>query len=450
MISIVGTGPTARDLAVALAARGERPQRVRRALAVRADAGAVFVVTGSDRANLAAVRALRAGRPDLLVLAESGGPGASRRAVAAGADFVLEPGALVASTFLSEITELERRRLARRLVAAIRPAGRRGVAVFLHDNPDPDTISSAVALQRICARNQVRCALYYGGEIARPGNRLLVTALDAPLVQLKTADEARAASARHALTALVESSLPGQNNILPPGSRVDLVIDHHPLPGGCSPAAAFADIRPQVGAVATMLSGYLRRLWIRPDPALAAGLLFAVKADTDDLTRHVSGDDLEAAVYLAEHADLALMRSFISPPMPSSTADLLARAIGAREMHGGHLLACAGEMRDRDSLAVAADFLVRLEAVKAAVVFGVLRGDLFVSARSNDPSLHMGRLLRRAFGRAGSAGGHASSAGARVPLEVLGRARTDESRSGLARRAVRKLYLGAAGLRGEG
>jgi nanoRNase/pAp phosphatase (c-di-AMP/oligoRNAs hydrolase) len=155
-------------------------------------------------------------------------------------------------------------------------------------------------------------------------------------------------------------------------------------------------------------------------------------------------------VYLAEHADLRLMRTFESPPMPPATADLLARAIRSREMHRGHLLAGAGDIPDRDSLAVAADFLVRLEGVEAAVVFGILRGDLHVSARANGQSLDMGRLLRRAFGRAGSAGGHAGAAGARVPLDVLGRAQTDESRSELALRAVRRLYLRAANIPCEG
>jgi nanoRNase/pAp phosphatase (c-di-AMP/oligoRNAs hydrolase) len=450
MICILGRGEAGAALARALAARGERPRRASRASAVPAEAGAAFVVTGDGWSNLGLVRELRARRPDLLLLTEAEAPSAARRLRSAGADFVLEPRGLVAGAFIGQITELENQRAARRLAAAVKPCGKKGLAVFLHDNPDPDSISSALALQRICAQSRVRCDLYYGGEIARPENRLLVSALDAPLVQLKTEAEAQAAAARHSATALVESSIPGQNNILPPGARVDIIIDHHPLPRGCVPTAGFADIRPEIGAAATMLTGYLRRLWIRPDPALASALLFAIKVDTGDLTRHVSADDLEATVYLAEHADLRLMRTFESPPMPPSTADLLARAIRSREMHRGHLLACVGDIRDRDALAVAAEFLVRLEGVDAALVFGILRGDLFVSARANDPSVDMGLLLRRAFGRAGSAGGHAASAGARVPLEVLGRAQTDESRSELALRAVRRLYLRAANIPCEG
>jgi len=417
---------------------------------VPADAGAVFVVSGDDRLNLELARRLRRTRPEILVLAEAGSPAASRRLRAAGADYVLEPTSLLAGTLIDQITELENQRSARRLVAAIRPCRRRGLAIFLHDNPDPDTIASALAVRRICAANGVRCCLYYGGEIAHPENRLLVSTLDAPLVQLKTSGEAARAAARHAKTALIESSIPGQNNILPPGARVDIIIDHHPLPPGVVPTAELADIRPELGAAATILTGYLRRLWIRPDPPLASALLFAIKVDTNDYTRNVHPEDLSATVFLAEHADLRLIGRFGAPPMPESTAELLARAIEGRELHGGHLLACAGTIHDRDALAEAAEFLVRLEGVEAAVVFGILRGELFISARSNDPAVNVGRLLRTAFGRAGSAGGHATSAGARVPLEVLGRAADDASRAELARRAVRRLYLRAARIEYEG
>jgi nanoRNase/pAp phosphatase (c-di-AMP/oligoRNAs hydrolase) len=414
------------------------------------DAGAAFVVTGDDALNADLARRLRKLRPDLLILTEALASAPASRLRAAGADFVLESKGFLASALIGQITVLEKQRAARRLVAEIRPCRRRGLAIFLHDNPDPDCIASALALLRICAESRVPCCLYYGGEIAHPENRLMVSTLDAPLVQVKTPAEAAQMARRHRKTALVESSIPGQNNILPRGSRVDIVIDHHPLPPNVTPDAALADIRPELGAAATILTGYLQRLQIRPDPPLASALLYAIKVDTNDYTRNVDSEDLRATVFLSELADMRLMRSFGAPPMPGTTAELLARAIEDREVFRGHLLSCAGSIRDRDALAEAAEFLVRLEGVEAAVVFGILRGEVFISARSNDPSVDVGRLRRAAFGRAGSAGGHPSSAGARIPLEVLGRAPTDEERAELARRAVRRLYLRAARIPYEG
>lgn len=473
MIAIVGGGELGTALASALSEKGEEPlclvmdprsaRRMRApgptaplapggdwAARVPEEAGAAFVVTGSDPLNSRIVSGLRKARPDLLLLAEASTPAASSRLRRAGADFVLESKRFLAATMLDQITELENQRAARRLVAVLGSCREKGLAVFLHDDPDPDSIASAMAIKRICAASRVQCALYHGGEVARPENALMVSLLGARLENLSSPEEAAAAMSRHDRCALIESSIPGQNNILPPGSKVDIIIDHHRFPRGKEPQGELVDIRPNLGAAATILTGYLRRLWIRPDPPLASALLYAIKVDTNDLTRHVDPEDLAATVYLAEHADLRLIQRFESPPMPGSTAEVMARAILDRELFSGHLLACAGEIRDREALARAAEFLVRLEGVSVAVVFGLMKDKVYLSARSSDPSVDTGRLLHAAFGKAGSAGGHAASAGAQVPLGVLGRKMGEEKREQLARRAVRRLYLRAAGIAGGG
>jgi len=468
LIAILGWGPLGEALARALSEKGERTvcivplaekaryprirgvavvpaPRSRWAAAVPRDAGAAFVISSGPGPEGGLVRSLRRARPDILLLTESVSPAASEALRAAGADFVLESRRFLAAAMLEQITELESQRAARRLVAAIRPFRRKGLAVFLHDDPDPDTLASAMALARICAANGIRSDLYYGGDISRPDNRLMASLLGRRLRRLQSAAEAERAMARHGGTALVESNAPGQNNIIPPGSKVDIILDHHPPAPGCRPAAVMTDIRPGLGAAATLLTGYLRRLWLRPDPQLAAALLYAIKVDTQDLTRNVGPEDLAATVYLAEHADLRLLGRFESPPMKAATAGVLARAISDRELVGGHMLAFAGPARDRESLAQAAELLMRLEGVSVAVVFGIIRDSVYVSARSAEPSVDAGRLLRSAFGRVGSAGGHAGAAGAQIPLASIGIG-DDSDRERLARRAVRRLYLRSCGI----
>jgi nanoRNase/pAp phosphatase (c-di-AMP/oligoRNAs hydrolase) len=474
LIVILGWGPLGDALARELSVKGERtlyivPEgvsaRIRRARHVEVlraprsrwaglvpeEAGAAFVVLGGAGNGKRLVSALRKARPDMLLLAEADPTDASDGLRAAGADFVLESKRFLASAMLDQITELESERAARRLVAAIRPCKKRGLGIFLHDDPDPDTLSSGMALMRICAALDVRCTIYFGGDISRPDNRLMASLLGRRLRRLSSPADAEEAMARHDKTALVESSFPGRNNILPPGATVDIILDHHPLLPGDQPAAAMCDIRPGLGAVATLMTGYMRRLWIRPDPSLAAALLYAIKVDTQDLTRNVGPEDLAATVYLAEHADLRLLGRFESPPMTGATAEVLARAVMDRELLGGHLLAFAGGIRDREAIAQAAELLMRLEGVSVAVVFGIMRDKVYVSARSAEPSVDAGRLLHSAFGRVGSAGGHATAAGAQIPLASIGIG-DDRGRLKLARNAVRKLYFRAAGLpeRGDG
>lgn len=468
MIAVLGWGQLGGALARALSEKGEstvcivtgaaearrlrslgievlRAPEARWAKIVPAEAGAVFVVSGSDRTNKRLVSALRKARPDILILTEAASSAASDDLKASGADFVLESKRFLASAMLDQITELESQRAARRLVAAILPCRKKGLAVFLHDDPDPDSLASGMALMRICAASDVGCTLYYGGDISRPDNRLMASLLGRRLRRLDSTAQAASVMASHDRMALVESSVPGQNNVLPPESRVDIIIDHHPMPPGKEAAAELADIRPEMGAAATILTGYLRRLWLRPDPALAAALLYAIKVDTGDLTRNVGPEDLAATVYLAEHADLRLIRRFESPPMTGGTAEVMARAVLDRDIVGGHLIAFAGAIRDREAIAQAAELLMRLEGVTAAVVSGILRDKVYVSARSVDPSVDVGRLLHSAFGRVGSAGGHATAAGAQILLASIGIG-DDRKRHELARKAIRRLYLRAAGV----
>jgi nanoRNase/pAp phosphatase (c-di-AMP/oligoRNAs hydrolase) len=320
------------------------------------------------------------------------------------------------------------------------------MAIFLHDNPDPDTIASALALRKICALNHVAGTLYHGGVVSHPQNRALVRLLRIPLEKLDSSEEAAAAVRNHSMTALVESSRPGQNNILPQNTDVQIIIDHHQTPPGMEERAAFVDIRPGAGAASTILTDYLQRLWIRPDPNLASALLFGIKVDTDDFTRNVGPSDLTAAVYLSEHADLGLIRQFEEPPMPRGTAEMIARAVRENETLGARSLSYVGTIRDRDALAMAAEFLLRMEDVDTAVVFGVLGDRMCLSGRTDDPSVNLGALFARAFG-AGVAGGHAATAGAQIPLSKLtGGGRPSAIR---AASAVRRLLTKAArGLQG--
>ena len=469
MIVILGCGELAESISRILSGKGEKPLwlvpkgAVRpkgtgaRILTAPADklvalvpdeAGAAFVLAGDDTLGERISRRLRRSRPDILILTEASSPEAAARLRKAGIDFALETGGFLASTMVEEITELEARRAARRLVAAVSSCRERGLAVFLHDNPDPDTIASALAIKRICKENRVPCTLYHGGEVGRPGNLALVSLTGTKLVRLASPEEAAAVMKKHAKTALIESTRPGQNNILPAGAKVDIIIDHHPLPASLVPEAEFVDLRPSAGAAATILTGYLRNLQIRPDPVLASALLYGILVDTASFTRNVGPQDLEAAMYLSEHAEMELICRFESPPMPEATADVIGKAIRDRKRAGGHVIAFVGAVRDREDLPQAAEFLLRLEGSKAAVVIGIVGDDVCISARSSDPSIDLGRILRKAFGASGSAGGHAAMAGARVPVAELAGGKGAARHERAAGEALRR-YIRTAGI-GEG
>ena len=85
-----------------------------------------------------------------------------------------------------------------------------------------------------------------------------------------------------------------------------------------------------------------------------------------------------------------------------------------------HLLAsCVGRLAERDALPQAADKLLDMDGVETIIVFGYDAETIYVSGRTRGSAVDLGETLREAFDQVGSAGGHATMAGAQVPMGVL-------------------------------
>ena len=95
------------------------------------------------------------------------------------------------------------------------------------------------------------------------------------------------------------------------------------------------------------------------------------------------------------------------------------RAIQNRERRGRFLVSFVDYADSRDELSKAAQVLMMEAGNDGVFVCGIVGGEVHVSARSNEPAVALGGLLKEAFGGIGSAGGHNSAAGAQVPLAAL-------------------------------
>jgi nanoRNase/pAp phosphatase (c-di-AMP/oligoRNAs hydrolase) len=227
--------------------------------------------------------------------------------------------------------------------------------------------------------------------------------------------------------ALVDHSRAGINDSLPEGHPVDVVVDHHPPRGPV--AGSFVDIRPDVGATSTLIEEYLSRLGVEPDRRLATALLYGIRIDTKDFTRSTSIPDFEAASSLSPLADESTLERVESPSVSQETLRVLANAIEGRDVRGSTVASCVGEISDRDTLAQAAERLLDMDGVSVTFVYGYMDGVIYASARSRGTDLDVGELLRDALDPVGSAGGHATMAGAQVPLGILQEVSESESLS---------------------
>ncbi len=298
------------------------------------------------------------------------------------------------------------------------------INIVCHNNPDPDCLASALALGRIAAAAGIDARhILYSGDISHQQNRAFVNLLDIELEPFESATvRDRPAGS---LLAFVDHSVPGANNNVPEGTAVDVVIDHHPAEGI---DARFVDHRVEVGAAATILAEYVRALEIDLDTVLATALLFAIRRETLNFLRGATREEYEAAGYLHGHVDQGILRQLSTPSVTGATLDAIATAIRNRTTRSAVLISHVGRTTERDALPQAADYLATLEGVQTVIVFGIVHGSIHLSARSPDPRVHVGNVLKEAFEDVGSAGGHHDSAGGEIPLGIFADYATDGDR----------------------
>jgi nanoRNase/pAp phosphatase (c-di-AMP/oligoRNAs hydrolase) len=404
-------------------------------------------MTSDAAANLSAVSTIRKRYPAAQVIARAIDPVSGSKLTAAGAEFVIYPQEVVAKAAIHQIKKQHVSRISQRLFTLL--AGWEGtLGIITHQNPDPDAIASAMALSAIAKHANPKnlvVRIFYEGNIGHQENRTFVNLLDIKMEHLTPE-----ALAKCNYLALVDSPAPGANNDLPPGTRISIVIDHHkdgkhaPVPG------TFIDIRPGVGATASILTQYLQELDIPVDRRVATALLYGIRADTKDFRRNITPQDLNYAGFLLPLTDPDLLDKIMSPSLSQETIDVLGKAIQKRELVSGYLFSNVGYVMNRDALPQAAELLITLEGVNTVLVYGITDTAIVVSARNRDIRLHIGNALAEAFGDIGDAGGHPNMAAATLPLHYFGRVEQKAELLNIAIAPILQKFKTLVGLENEG
>jgi nanoRNase/pAp phosphatase (c-di-AMP/oligoRNAs hydrolase) len=282
--------------------------------------------------------------------------------------------------------------------------------------------------------------LYYG-MIGHHETRAFVNLLDIPLVHIMDG-----VMNKYSIVALVDCNTPGKNNSLPPDTRVNIVIDHHPIPEGVEIDADVVDIRPDVGAASTMMARYIQELDFELSSNLATALLYGIRTDTNEFKRNTSSADLTAAAYLHGFVDKELLAQIETPSMSAEAMDVLGVAIRNKKIEGSYLISNVGFIHDRDVLPQAADYLLKLEGIATVLVFGIADDRIVLSARSKDIRINIGEIVQKAFGEIGSAGGHQKTAAAQIPLGMYSGVKDKAILMKLTEEAVTRRFLSAIGM----
>ncbi|MCK7506769.1 MAG: DHH family phosphoesterase [Desulfobacterales bacterium] len=285
--------------------------------------------------------------------------------------------------------------------------------LLMHGSPDPDAIASAMALREILQRKKglSKCTFAATEPFRRQQNKELAQAMRLNIRLLSQVD-----ASAYRLIALVDaqpSFFGDQFQTIKP----TIVFDHHPRQGDWQ--AELADIRPQYGALSTVLTEYLLCARIRIPRNLHTALLYGIKTDTDNFDRETLAEDIRAYTYHTRHANMRLIRRIELNQTPMSYLKYFDHAFHTMKHYRGRRVGFLGHVESPDVCVQVADFYLRL----IGTILCRRRGnrqrqiDYYFPGRRLPAGLRRDRSKRLRTDRPG--GGHRSAARIEIPLDIL-------------------------------
>lgn len=318
---------------------------------------------------------------------------------------------------------------------------RHAVLILTHNDPDPDALGAAYGLSILVSARQEpeqQTDIAFGGILGRAENRTMVRVLN---LKYRVLDEFE--FDEYDCIIMVDCQPGAGNHGLPDSRLPDAVVDHHPRLK-LSRDVPFRDVRPNYGSSSTIVAEYLTRADVEWSSELATALFYGIKTDTRALSRSTSEADAEMYLHLYRYIDRDLVAKIEQAPLPRRYFQALHAALSQATVYSNLIMVDLGNVHRPDWVAEVADFFLRLDGVEWSVGFGIHNEILMVSVRSASPELKAGRLVRRAVGVRGTAGGHVTMAAGQISLRERD---LEQEQSRLQRRILKLLDL--AGVEGR-
>jgi nanoRNase/pAp phosphatase (c-di-AMP/oligoRNAs hydrolase) len=287
--------------------------------------------------------------------------------------------------------------------------GRGRAVIVIHDSPDPDCLASAMALSHLFAvRLNREAVITFSGMIGRSENIAMARKLGIKLTPLGMVD-----LGEFSVVCMLDTQPGTGNNSLPAGSRVDIVIDHHPVRES-SRNCRWMDIRDEYGVTATILYEYLVAQKVGIGTKLATALFYAIKSETQDLGREATRPDRDAYLRLFPLANKRLLFEITQPKLPIEHFLTIHRGIENSVRYGKLLVVNLMAICFPEVVAEMADYLLRLEGVETVLCMGHYNAEVILSIRTTNCGLNAGEIIRRMVDGRGKAGGHGMMAGGKL------------------------------------
>ncbi|HUN54280.1 MAG TPA: DHH family phosphoesterase [Smithella sp.] len=285
--------------------------------------------------------------------------------------------------------------------------------VLMHGSPDPDAIASAMALREIIQRTKglSRCAFVSTEPLIRQQNIEFVSCLRLRIQLASQVDinDYRVTAILDAQPSFFYKAL----NVIKP----QIVVDHHPREGQWQ--ASLEDIRPEYGALSSILTEYLLCSRVKIPRNLHTALLYGIKTDTDNFNRSTIIEDISAYTYHTKYANMEFIRRIELNQTPDNFLKYYNYAYHHMNNFRGRRVCFLGNVESADVCVQIADFYLRLIGTYYVVVAGIIEDRLIIIFRGDGYRQNCGAIAQRAFGWIGKGGGHRSAARIEVSLDLL-------------------------------
>lgn len=304
------------------------------------------------------------------------------------------------------------------------------IAIVSLGNPDPDAIASGFALGKVLETLDIEYDMLFENEINRPENQLLVNYLGVNIEKLRLEN-----LNHYSHVSLVDCN-PGRMELSEEqGLGAELhrklltVQDHHGMDEaeaeGLDLSEVYLDIRPELGACATILSEVIHDNDMEYGEETATALYYALYSDTNAFLRGFTRYDLEQAVNYVEEVDFEALHKVIGTVMTSETFDLINRVTDEEhnEVRGTYKFANGGVLNGKSKSAIpqVADLLLREEGIEGIVIAGIDSEEKVIvgSVRYSGSRYSAEEIAEKIADGDGSGGGHVEMGGFQIRPGVV-------------------------------
>lgn len=326
--------------------------------------------------------------------------------------------------------------------------------IVLQGTPDPDAISSALALQFLANAFDIDSTILCFTGVSHQENRALVKKLG---IKLTIYDHSFDLSKYHIYSILDSQKFTTSidKQLKETDCKFFAFIDHHRSDPHAIPAAAFVDVRDDVASTAAIMCSYLKQAYPEGldigDPAqviLATALMHGLRTDTMRFVR-TSLLEHQAAAYIHSCVAYQTIEVIERRVLTPSMLDMLEKALVNRRCVDNFIYSNVGYVRslDRDGIPQATELLLTREGTDTALVWGIVdEKTIDGSFRTRSEMINPDEFLKGCLGVSPDGdyygGGNARDRGGfQIPLGFLSMFENKEQVYGMANEIIEKSFL---------